>query len=251
MAGLGDEFRATREARHLSLSDVAENLHIRSVYLQSIEDEDWSVIGAPVYVRGFIRSYARFLGLDPETYVERYNMQAGAIPHGSRSAAPAVESTFVSRARTGRRGASPVLWLAVIAAAVLVGFVGYNVVALRGGLAAVSHVAVDSPAPAVSDATAIAAPRATETPTAPKPAVASRKLEVVLTATSWLLVTIDGKKQLEGTFPAGTMKSFRGKVADVRAGNAGGVRLQVNGKVLGAMGHDGDVVQRRLALIEE
>ena len=66
--------RAAREARRLSLSEVAEQIHIRALYLQNIEEEDWRAIGAPVYVRGFIRTYARFLGLDParaEWYSER------------------------------------------------------------------------------------------------------------------------------------------------------------------------------------
>jgi cytoskeletal protein RodZ len=64
MAALGDEFRSAREARGLTLSDVAEQIHIRSVYLNAIETDDWGSIGAPVYVRGFIRTYARFLALD-------------------------------------------------------------------------------------------------------------------------------------------------------------------------------------------
>ena len=43
VSALGEEFRSAREARSLSLSDVAERLHIRSVYLAAIEDEDWHV----------------------------------------------------------------------------------------------------------------------------------------------------------------------------------------------------------------
>ena len=66
MAALGEEFRSAREARGLTLSDVAEQIHIRSVYLNAIENEEWAAIGAPVYVRGFIRTYARFLGLEAE-----------------------------------------------------------------------------------------------------------------------------------------------------------------------------------------
>ncbi len=78
MSALGEEFRSAREARSLSLSDVAERLHIRSVYLAAIEDEDWHVIGAPVYVRGFMRTYARFLGLDPEAAVARFTASVPA-----------------------------------------------------------------------------------------------------------------------------------------------------------------------------
>jgi cytoskeleton protein RodZ len=65
MPALGERFRAAREARGLSLSEVSEQIRIRSVYLAAIEEERWSAIGAPVYIRGFLRTYARFLGLDP------------------------------------------------------------------------------------------------------------------------------------------------------------------------------------------
>ena len=65
MPALGDRFRAAREARGLTLSDVAEQIRIRSVYLAAIEEENWSAIGAPVYIRGFLRTYARFLGPGP------------------------------------------------------------------------------------------------------------------------------------------------------------------------------------------
>ena len=73
MPALGERFRAAREARGLSLSEVAEQIRIRSVYLGAIEEENWSAIGAPVYVRGFLRTYARFLGLDPEEVVGAFN----------------------------------------------------------------------------------------------------------------------------------------------------------------------------------
>ncbi|MBD5606710.1 MAG: helix-turn-helix domain-containing protein, partial [Candidatus Eremiobacteraeota bacterium] len=117
MPGLGDEFRAAREARHLTLSDVSEQIHIRSVYLQCIEDEEWSSIAAPVYVRGFLRTYSRFLGLDPESAVERFNAVMGDA--GVR------EPASVRQIGT-RRGPSPWLWIAVGVAVLLVAFVGYK-----------------------------------------------------------------------------------------------------------------------------
>ncbi len=75
---LGDRFREAREARGLALSDAAEQIRIRSVYLAAIEDENWSAIGAPVYVRGFLRTYARYLGLDPEEAVGSFNQTLGS-----------------------------------------------------------------------------------------------------------------------------------------------------------------------------
>ena len=93
MPALGERFRAAREARGLSLSDVSEQIRIRSVYLAAIEEENWSAIGAPVYIRGFLRTYARFLGLDPEEVVAFFN----GAPQPSIHAKPAglVESPRV------------------------------------------------------------------------------------------------------------------------------------------------------------
>jgi len=247
MPGLGDEFRAAREARHLSPSDVSEQIHIRSVYLQSIEDEDWSAIAAPVYVRGFIRTYARFLGLDPESAVERFT--ASLADQGQKP-----QETVVSPAP--RRRPSIWLWLATAAAILLVGFVGYSYYQVQSGEKAIE------PAAAVGDTSAApAAPVAATSAPAPVPAVqrpkpvpataSSRTLEVRLTQRSWLLVDVDGTQRLEGIFPAGTRKEFHGKNALVRAGNAGGVDLKVNGKELGSMGAAGEVTDRSLTLAEE
>ena len=242
MPKIGDELRAGREARHLSLSEVSEQLHIRSVYLEALEAENWALIGAPVYVRGFLRTYARYLGLEPEPAVRDFNETLSRVP----AAAP---ERRVSP-RSSRRGqASPWLWVAALAAAILLGFVGYNYVELRAShraLALAEPLALGGPVPASSQVAA--APPAAARALSP---AERRTLEVRLTKTTWLLVEIDGSKQLEGTFPPGTRKAFHGKLAEIRTGNAGGVDLRVNGKELGTMGHSGGVVQRRVTLDEE
>jgi cytoskeleton protein RodZ len=81
---LGERFRAAREARGISISQAAEQIRIRSVYLAAIEEENWGTIGAPVYARGFLRTYARFLGLDPEEAVAAFNRAQG-MPSGAPS----------------------------------------------------------------------------------------------------------------------------------------------------------------------
>ena len=244
MPKIGDELRAAREARHLSLSEVSERLHIRSVYLEALENENWALIGAPVYVRGFLRTYARYLGLEPEPAVQDFNETLARVP----AAAPERRVT-VRRSRRGET--SPWLWIAALAAAVLVGFVGYNYFELRAShraLAFAGPLATEAAARAASPQIAAAPPTAAQRTLSP---AERRTLEVRLTKTTWLLVEIDGNKLLEGTFPPGTRKAFHGKLAEIRTGNAGGVELTVNGKELGAMGHAGGVVQRRVTLDEE
>jgi cytoskeleton protein RodZ len=267
VSALGEEFRSAREARSLSLSDVAERLHIRSVYLAAIEDEDWHVIGAPVYVRGFMRTYARFLGLDPEAAVARF---AAAVPAGA-PAAPASRQAAAPgpaerRAAGERSSPSLAAVLSIVVAVLVVLFVGYEFYQYRAGAPAAAPVAdasappdvaaappaagSDTPGPASGDDTLAAIPPL-NSPAAAAPKAAKRGLSLHVTETSWLRVTVDGTVVLEGTLPTGAAKTFTGKVADVRVGNAGGVQIAVNGHPLGPLGASGDVVERRFVLSGE
>ena len=247
MAALGEEFRSAREARGLTLSDVAEQIHIRSVYLNAIENEEWTAIGAPVYVRGFIRTYARFLGLDAEDAVARFNQAAPPERPSASVATPLSDD----RERSG-----PSMWaiLGTLVALVLVGFVAYEWWQYAHGGTAGNPVAVGtaapqpargsagSQAPAAVGAVPSGAPAGTPAP------VVHHQLAIRLTERSWLRVVVDGATKLEGIYPAGTARKFSGNVADVRAGNAGGVTVEVNGRSPAPMGKEGDVVEQRYTL---
>jgi len=256
MPALGDEFRSARETRGLTLSEVAEQLHIRSVYLNAIETEDWKAIGAPVYIRGFIRTYARFLGLDGESAIARYN-----------ETVPAERPSAAAAAILGAddEGGGPSLWavLAIVVAICLVGFVGYEWWSYAQDGGAREPVAAASPsASAVASPPAAAVPAASAEPGAsPQPTPASvgsavgaengptpHRITIRLTQRSWLHVAVDGAAQLEGIYPAGTSRTFTGNAADVRAGNAGGVTVSVDGRPPALLGKDGDVVEQRYTL---
>lgn len=236
---LGERFRAAREARGLSITDVAEQIRIRSLYLAAIEDENWNTIGAPVYVRGFLRTYARFLGLDPEEAVGAFN-RTQPLPQTN---APASE-TEPSRSERPSWVGPAVLWGAATVAVLLIAFVVFSELTMprRAGLPA---TAAASAAPVAASPTA-SAPLAVSTP-ALIPG-AAKSLALVLSAPSWLRVTVDGNVSMEGTFPAGTSKTFHGKNALVRIGNAGGVEIYVDGKDVGKLGKQGDVVEHAFAL---
>jgi cytoskeleton protein RodZ len=262
MPALGDEFRSAREARGLTLSDVAEQLHIRSVYLNAIETEDWKVIGAPVYIRGFIRTYSRFLGLDAESAIAQYNE---TVPAERPSQAVAAISDDDDRA-------GPSLWavIAVVVAIGLVGFVGYEWWSYAQGGGEREPVAA-SMTPAASNAPTMAAtatptvvpaagatvapaasaqpaPTATGSAAGAQGAVTSHQLVVRLTERSWLRVSVDGTTLIEGIYPAGTTRTLNGHTADVRAGNAGGVVVSVDGRPPKGLGKEGDVVEQRYTL---
>ncbi len=252
MAALGERFRAAREARGLSLSDVAEQIRIRSVYLGAIEDENWSAIGAPVYTRGFLRTYARFLGLDPEEVVRDFNTITASAPTTGH-AAPVAPAVSVSRLHEPRpRNLSPLIWIASLVAIALVGFVFYNEFTLHARQAETTAALPSNTAPSPessADASPLpGAPASVLSPAPASPALQIKTLELRVSKASWIRVAVDGSVSMEGTFPAGTARVFHGKNAVVRIGNAGGVDIFVDGKHLGKLGAVGDVVERSFTL---
>lgn len=235
---LGERFRAAREARGLSLSDVADRVRIRSLYLAAIEEERWSAIGVPVYIRGFLRTYARFLGLDPEEAVAEFNRSQpeSAQPRSAGGASAELQEPAPRRTRLA-------IWIAAAVAVVLVAVVVYQELTFHQEQAAMAPIVTPSPSPSAAIS---AAPAAAPSPT---PGLGgSKSLALVLSAPSWLRVTVDGSVSMEGTFPAGTSKTFHGKNALVRIGNAGGVEVYVDGQDRGKLGKSGDVVEQAFAL---
>ena len=72
MGEFGDKFRKTREIKELSLDDVYSVTKINRRMLQAIEEEQFDQLPGGVFNRGFIRAYAKHLGLNPEDAVNDY-----------------------------------------------------------------------------------------------------------------------------------------------------------------------------------
>ncbi|WP_312785538.1 helix-turn-helix domain-containing protein, partial [Stenotrophomonas indicatrix] len=90
VAGCGTRLRQAREAAGLTLEDVGQRLRMPVQVVKSLEQEQWQKLGAPVFVRGQLRSYARLLGVDVSELLEQ--AQVG----------PVVPPTLVSHTHTPR-----------------------------------------------------------------------------------------------------------------------------------------------------
>ncbi len=73
MDEIGQILREARENKGLSLDDVQAQIRINTRYLEALEAGDYAVLPTPVHVRGFLKNYARYLGLDPQPLLDRYN----------------------------------------------------------------------------------------------------------------------------------------------------------------------------------
>lgn len=73
MDELGQILRQARENKGLSLEEAHEETRINVQYLEALENGEYSVLPSSTHTRGFLRNYARFLGLDPNPLLERYS----------------------------------------------------------------------------------------------------------------------------------------------------------------------------------
>lgn len=73
MFEIGNSLREARIRQHLDFPEIEQATKIRGKYLRALEDEQFDVLPAQTYVKGFLRSYAEYLGLDGQLYVDEYN----------------------------------------------------------------------------------------------------------------------------------------------------------------------------------
>jgi cytoskeletal protein RodZ len=85
---LGDLMRGERATLGKSLLDVQRDLKIKATYIAAIENADLSAFETPGFVAGYVRSYARYLGMDPEDAFRRFAAESGfSVAHGLSAAA--------------------------------------------------------------------------------------------------------------------------------------------------------------------
>jgi cytoskeleton protein RodZ len=89
---IGNSLREARLRQSLDFPEIEQGTKIRAKYLRALEDEQFDVLPAQTYVKGFLRSYAEYLGLDGQLYVDEYNSRFVAgeeeAPSRPRRSAP-------------------------------------------------------------------------------------------------------------------------------------------------------------------
>lgn len=78
MPTLGEELRRIREEKGMNLREVSDATHIGTRFLQAIESDNYSILPGGIFNRGFVRSYARYIGMDEEQAMTLYNQQLEA-----------------------------------------------------------------------------------------------------------------------------------------------------------------------------
>src|SRR5437870_13278711 len=90
MSRLGEQLRAQRERKGITLEQAAGDTRIREKFLKALEDGDYQSLPGPVYTRGFLRNYAEYLDLETDELVMLYHHESGrpAEPLQTRTLKP-------------------------------------------------------------------------------------------------------------------------------------------------------------------
>lgn len=257
LASFGEELRREREIRSISLREIADATKISTRFLDAIERNDHRTLPAPAFTRGFIRAYARYLGLNAEEMVTRYNYAAAGDDriektlHLERLVQPLPDPP---KPAPVKRGIPPVyarvdgnIYLLILIAVALAG-VSYWAFKHKHekavAEAARSEVtATASGAPATGAAATPVASKPAATPAAAASSADTLRLTLELTGNSWITLEADGKSLINDELKAGDKRSFEAKDAFrfKTIGNAGGVVLTLNDQRLEPLGPEGKV----------
>jgi cytoskeleton protein RodZ len=280
-ASLGGHLRALREAKGSSLEDMARSTRVGIRHLEALEEERLADLPSPVFVRGFIRAYCGFLREASEEALVRYEALAGVRAAAqAANAPPRPRTTWAPSSVLVGLVLLVILGVALIVVNLTVRRTGGTSVAApktdvappmpapaptarpaAPKAAAPAPAPVDTPRPAPApvpapSVTPPATPPAT-TPAAmpvpapsPAPAVArsaagTQRLTIRAVDATWIRVQPDEGRATEELLPAGASREWSAERRFlVTIGNAGGVEIALNGKVLPPLGPKGTVIQR-------
>lgn len=216
--GIGATLRETRNRRKVELSEVEAAIKIRVRYLQAIENEEWDALPGDAYARGFIRTYAYYLGLDGERLADDYRRTVA--PPGAERVPKRVEPVPTAVRGEGSRLSSrlliPVVCLALVGAVVAIGLAGDD----GGG---------GGPSTTVSREAKGKDGRESQQNVAAKPGVTMR---LVASAEVWTcLLDAESKPLLDGEILAAGSEAgpFRSAAFELALGN-GSVEMFVDGR---------------------
>jgi cytoskeleton protein RodZ len=115
MFEIGNSLREARLRQGLDFPEIEQATKIRAKYLRALEDEQFDILPGQTYVKGFLRSYAEYLGLDGQLYVDEYNSRYIHVDEET----PLRARSTSSLGRAGPRFESSVVLMALAAIAIL------------------------------------------------------------------------------------------------------------------------------------
>ena len=230
----GERLKRERELREVTMEEITAATRIGSRFLEALENEDWSKLPGGVFNRGFVRSIARYLGLDEEALLGEYD-----LAHGAQLAAVPPQP---------ERRMSSSKWIPFL---LFVGLLVFLLCAVAGGVyfwrhygahRAQIHSMTSVPPAANTPVTSAPTPSATQQPSDTLSSPQEPPLDLVVSASAATHVRIlaDGRLQFEGEFLSGESRHFQAAGEfEVAAADSSAVLLELNGQAMPPLGAPG------------
>lgn len=213
--GIGPALKKAREHRSKSVDEAARDTKIRSDFITALENEDFEALHGDVYVRGFLRSYSQYLGLDPDKVLAAYAEGIGVAE------APPAPATTLDPDEPEDKALKPhhtSSWILAGGIALLVLFLFAAFGLLSDSRATPDPAPLPSTAPSIEKSHPV-------------------RVELLARREVQVIITVDDTIDFEGTLQAGEARTFQGTVSvEVEFAKGGVVAVQVNGEDLGSPG---------------
>lgn len=273
MASFGARLKQEREQRGVTLDQISQSTKIGTRFLQALEQDHFEQLPGGIFNKGFIRAYARFVGLDEEQTVADY-LVAISPPAPAAATPPIAPPPAPPQTRTGFSWSTAAMVLLLFALCFAIWGFYSRESAARQPLPSTPAAPATAPAAPVSPpsrtepkhtaspvvaqpqrsvATILgtspstpqpgsATPSAAGSPTTAAPTGATFNVHIAAREDSWVSITADGKILMQDTISAGTEKSVKAnKQIIIRTGNAGALDFAFNGEKLPTQGEVGEV----------
>jgi cytoskeleton protein RodZ len=261
----GEHLKREREMRGVSLEEIAAATRINTRFLEAIESERWDQLPGGVFNRGFIRSIARYLGMDEDSLVAEYDLDVKGNGNSHHAPVLPVRQPSSAAEKMSSRNWQP----AAVAFAALIILIALGVAAVhyrtevsaglhRGASAVAARVhrlnnkPNASPPAAQPSATASPSASASSNPTAGSPAAGSAApltLQVEAGKAANVKVVADGNVVFEGSVAANDVKQFQARDKfEVSSSESSALLLELNGQTvppIGTPGQPGSVTLTR------
>lgn len=233
----GERLKRERELREVTLQEITSATRIGPRFLEALENEDWEKLPGGVFNRGFVRSIARYLGLDEEALLGEYD-----LAHGTK--VPAADEHPEQKIPSPPRWLPPVLVLGgilLLAALIVGGIYAWKYFAagksVRQPAPASSSASPEPPAEVVPAVSELAPP---QTNLRAKIALEPMDLLVSTSEATHLLVLADGRVVFYDEVHSGENRHFTANENfEVTAANSSAVLLELNGRTMPPLGMPG------------
>jgi cytoskeleton protein RodZ len=252
MGSFGERMRREREMRGIKLEEISESTKISQRNLLALEDEHFERLPGGIFNKGFVRAYARYLGLDEEQAVHDFMIASANYDQPAALQPPGAEVSLVKPPVIPSEGSERRKDLAWALAALLVlaaGAAGWYRLNHSTKNSASSNISSTPALPRIPlpssgnvGSTTESAGIGSEATQAANGVSGALVLAVRANQESWVSMVVDGKPYMDQVLVPGNEQMVRAREKIVlKTGNAGGLQISYNGKALAPLGKGGQV----------